>query len=386
MAKAQERQLYVSAGIKSPLAVRTEMLEAGEMSQDVFNLMEEEDESKLEMNQNGGINGRGRPQTQQDDDSPTGDVDGPKVMDMSPPTRDRFGTRVSTDTDADTDVGADAKGQVRGMKADVLGDFDDVLAGRLCRRLEDRLYQDMSSALKKAWAVLRDRIEADAGVEPGAPSPSPMEVKTLKWLFGRRSVINLPDDPRLWERLRVILQLVIVRHTAEIAAESIRFNIGLGLAVDLNFVDDSILEFTRQYSNEWWNSLSTTTREGLRDALTTWQESGLGKRGMPDLVKSLESVFFSKVRAHRIAATEVTRIFDQGNRIAERSAGVEFQRWHTAVDEKVCPICSPLDMQVFPIDGGPRPVTDTHIQCRCRRRGISRMAAEASGLMAPSLS
>lgn len=42
--------------------------------------------------------------------------------------------------------------------------------------------------------------------------------------------------------------------------------------------------------------------------------------------------------------------------------------WITERDDRVCPICEPLDAQTWNIDEGniPRPVQDTHIGCRCR--------------------
>ncbi len=42
--------------------------------------------------------------------------------------------------------------------------------------------------------------------------------------------------------------------------------------------------------------------------------------------------------------------------------------WITERDNRVCPICEPLDAKTWDIDQGsiPRPVQDTHIGCRCR--------------------
>ena len=113
-------------------------------------------------------------------------------------------------------------------------------------------------------------------------------------------------------------------------------------------------------------SISQTTRSNLNKAVVGWQESGLGSRGFPDLVKAIEPMF-GATRAQRIATTEVTRIFDEGNKLAHESAGIEQEEWQTAKDLRVDDICRPLDGQQFPTNGGPRPVTDTHIGCRCAR-------------------
>ncbi len=102
-----------------------------------------------------------------------------------------------------------------------------------------------------------------------------------------------------------------------------------------------------------------------------WQDGGLGDAGLPDLVRSIEPMF-GPARAQRIAVTEVTRIFDEGNKLAHKAAGIETEEWQTARDDLVdTAICQPLDGQRFPIDSGPRPVTDTHIGCRCARLPVA---------------
>ena len=78
---------------------------------------------------------------------------------------------------------------------------------------------------------------------------------------------------------------------------------------------------------------------------------------------------YSEERARAIAITEVTRAYAEGNRAAWRASGViQKRRWNTNNDEKVCPICRPLNGVVvgldekFPgeIDGPPG-----HSRCRC---------------------
>ena len=39
--------------------------------------------------------------------------------------------------------------------------------------------------------------------------------------------------------------------------------------------------------------------------------------------------------------------------------------WRTAADERVCPVCGPLDGQEWPGDAGPQP--PAHPNCRCAR-------------------
>jgi hypothetical protein len=55
------------------------------------------------------------------------------------------------------------------------------------------------------------------------------------------------------------------------------------------------------------------------------------------------------VRAELIASTEVTRVFTQATLLAEANNPYTVAyRFQTSADERVCPICSPLNQQVTP--------------------------------------
>lgn len=198
--------------------------------------------------------------------------------------------------------------------------------------------------------------------------------RDAKRLIGRKALFFIgsktPDelltDADFWEEFRsqvVLVGMDAARNGALAAAE---FNLELGLPVDMDFVNEGVLEFSRRYSNEWWQQLSQATRSNLNKAIVAWQESGLGRRGLPSLTEAIEPMF-GRTRAKLIAANETTRIFDEGNLLAHKSAGIETEEWQTVRDARVDDICRPLNGQRFPIDSGPRPVTGTHIGCRCAR-------------------
>jgi SPP1 gp7 family putative phage head morphogenesis protein len=98
-------------------------------------------------------------------------------------------------------------------------------------------------------------------------------------------------------------------------------------------------------------NLDQTSREQVERAFRRWlngdlQGAAASEEGLPALIRELEATF-GPVRARRIAATEATRIFTEGQRQAE--ADNEFTtkfRVSTARDERVCPICGPIDGQV----------------------------------------
>jgi len=95
------------------------------------------------------------------------------------------------------------------------------------------------------------------------------------------------------------------------------------------------------------------------------------KRTMGQLRESLAREF-GEGRANRIAVTEVTRTFMEGNLASWRESGVtDGKQWNTNRDEIVCPICRPLNDTVVAlnepfnagglrVDGPP-----AHPNCRC---------------------
>ena len=125
-------------------------------------------------------------------------------------------------------------------------------------------------------------------------------------------------------------------------------------------------------------NLDVTSREQVEQVFRRWLNGDLEgaaarEEGIPALIRALEPVFGPE-RARRIAVTEATRIFTEGQRQAEADNEFTVQfRVLTARDERVCPVCGPLDGQtrdkgtytyVHPTLGavaGP----PFHVNCRC---------------------
>lgn len=193
-------------------------------------------------------------------------------------------------------------------------------------------------------------------------------VKSLNLFAHSRVLGRKQEDPeavigaaKFWDDFRAratVTMEPLVRSGMLLAVEQ---NVDLGLAIDFDLVNEQVLAQSRTFTNRWWEQLSTSTRKQLRTAIVNWQEAGLGKAGLPDLVDAITPTF-GKTRAQVIATTEVTQIFDAGDLIAHKAAGIEIEEWQTARDSRVDDeICKPLDGQRFPIDAGPRPVKGTHI-------------------------
>jgi hypothetical protein len=364
-AKATERQSYISSGVKSALAVRTEMLEAGEITQEIFDLMAKEDivrkqeEEAKRLEQAERLNAI-RPNnptdtTQEDESAQGGDISGPKTEDEGasggPTVRMRKNCGPGLHRHGQYDYCHPTDTQ---HGKEVRSDYSDELR----RKLEKRLAKDVGASLKKALALLRGRLQAEVS---------------------EKAVSDIPNDPELWRLIRAEMSKALVPNARQIAQEVIGYRTEVG--IDMDRVNVQLLEFTRNYGGEWDKWFTPNTQEGLREALATWQESGLGKRGFPDLVKALEETLFSPERAQRIATTETTRVWDEANLIVDDALGLEEQEWMAAGDEHMCdtPItyagetyygCEDLNGKRFPLHEGPRPPSDTHVGCRCSRVGV----------------
>lgn len=106
---------------------------------------------------------------------------------------------------------------------------------------------------------------------------------------------------------------------------------------------------TQEGAYAWAWALNESTRRGVVREIDRWVRSGAP---LPELEKRL-GLFFDEKRARRIAVTEVTRIYASGNVMAWKASGVVGGKvWRTAVDERVCPICSRLHGKLVELDRG----------------------------------
>lgn len=140
---------------------------------------------------------------------------------------------------------------------------------------------------------------------------------------------------------------------------------GAGNLVDRDHLNTRLIAYAKQYKNEWLSKINQASRDYVEQAVTNWLLSG---EPLDELVKTLSNQdigMFSKVRAERIAVTEVTRLFAQANRIAYQESGVvdEFV-WMTAEDDLVCEVCDANDGKQFPLQNMDSMIP-AHPNCRC---------------------
>ena len=154
--------------------------------------------------------------------------------------------------------------------------------------------------------------------------------------------------------------------TDVVTAEALAQGITIGVTFELGEVNLAAMEWARRYSYELVTQLTDTTRKVVSEATRQFIETpGMTQGQLRNLLKPA----FGEPRATMIATTEVTRANAQGVRIYQQmlaNAGIEMVRiWNTATDEKVCPICGPLEGKPESEWGDQAEGPPAHVNCRC---------------------
>lgn len=151
-----------------------------------------------------------------------------------------------------------------------------------------------------------------------------------------------PTEEELYDALRTAL--------AESADLGVRVAIRQlekagNLAFDWTLAHTEARRWASQYTGQLIGGLNATTRQRVVDAVTEWVQNG---QPLDALIAELSPIF-GRERAELIASTEVTRAYAEGSRRAYQQAGLTYWQWATAADERVCPICGPLNGQTVAI-------------------------------------
>ncbi|MDP2659215.1 MAG: hypothetical protein Q8R28_00600 [Dehalococcoidia bacterium] len=178
-----------------------------------------------------------------------------------------------------------------------------------------------------------------------------------------KDVRDVVDDSAFWTEMRGKVLTGALASARKLVAQGIEAAASTGVIVDFDAIHQEAVAITRRWTDSWWEQLEKTTRAGLREAILQWETVGLGKRGLPDLIDAIEPLF-GRARAKRIAVTEATRLFAEGNKLAYRGDdAIVGEIWQTAADNLVCAICGPRNNKIWP--KGSLPPLPAHPQCRC---------------------
>lgn len=188
-------------------------------------------------------------------------------------------------------------------------------------------------------------------------------------------------DDRFWENENSIMRDEISPIVLKILLSGAQSGVsmlpeGLEILIDWDTFNSAAVDWLLKYEAGWLHGINATTRSQVVKIIDEWIRTG---DALPILRDRLTPIFGAE-RATMIAATEVTRIYAEGNLSAWRSTGVvTAKKWQTARDDRVCPICAPLHNKVVSIEGGwsrndggaiiehPEGLLapPAHIRCRC---------------------
>lgn len=141
----------------------------------------------------------------------------------------------------------------------------------------------------------------------------------------------------------------------------------LGVDAIFGLVNKELLDYFDDYTQLLIQTLDETTKKWIAETLQNGKTQGL----TPDQISNLlvdEGKGITKIRAERIVLTETAKAMSRVELETYRRYGVEEKIWRTSRDERVCPVCAPMD-------GERRKVKDNfsqgiegppaHVSCRC---------------------
>lgn len=138
--------------------------------------------------------------------------------------------------------------------------------------------------------------------------------------------------------------------------------VGLGIGEQVNIEAE---RWANRHALRMAKGLNKTTRQLAKQRIAVWLRTGQDKQA---LVDSLSEIISPTWRAEMIAQTEITRAYGEASRIVgERTEGVKTLRWGVFRDERLCPVCAPLEGVKQGKDGtfnGFRS-PPAHPRCRC---------------------
>ncbi len=168
------------------------------------------------------------------------------------------------------------------------------------------------------------------------------------------------------ELAAALLALIIAASSIGVGAGSDQLDTA-ALAVDNAAAMSAADEQSAIIAERALQQINDTTRRGLMAAITAAVTAGLT---MEQFRESIDR-YFNRDRAGNISQTETTDGFAVGVAAAATLAEVTLMEWYTLRDERVCPICLPMDGKRRQVGGAydaGLPVQDSppaHPRCRC---------------------
>jgi len=196
----------------------------------------------------------------------------------------------------------------------------------------------------------------------------------LYWYPLRNGIDYVPDTGlKRWLRDQLSAAVAIAALLALLRRYLIRgVNVGGKMALDLLGLNGSFYLQNRQYVDDIYSHADTLTTVGTDLSLIDTTVDHLAGaipaakqgEGHPLLALGASIVGWAAVRSVNIAITEESRTVAQGLNWTYGENGIERQVFRARED--ACPICSPLDGSVMPVNDVPGELSiPVHTRCRC---------------------
>lgn len=143
----------------------------------------------------------------------------------------------------------------------------------------------------------------------------------------------------------------------------------VGITIDgvFGLKDQRFIDYFNDYSKLLISNVDNYTKEWIANKIQEGKNNGLTPFQIQQSLID-DGKLISEIRAERIVITETAQAMKVIENEAARRLGIHSMIWRTSRDERVCPICLPLDGKEKEIgklyeggyDGPP-----AHVSCRC---------------------
>jgi hypothetical protein len=161
--------------------------------------------------------------------------------------------------------------------------------------------------------------------------------------------LNMLEEPdeEFWEKERKALEKAILPILIGVLYFGMETFVDSPSVPEINLDDimSSAQDWARSYTYELVSGLTQRSASALQAAFGDFFAGTIGE----DALKEKIAYWFSPYRAETIAITEVTRALEKAKEFVSDRILVMFPEldkeeiWRTAQDERVCPICGPLE-------------------------------------------
>lgn len=222
--------------------------------------------------------------------------------------------------------------------------------GDLKKALADKSHKDAETALSPALEAMEKKLKKSL----------PSLLKKMLEAGGEAGAQNLHE--------------ALTGRALRAAAPSKKTSTEIRFEFDVT--DPNAVDWIEKHGLELIDDITKTTRERLRDILTTGFEEG---HTVDEMTASIDDVIDDEARAEVIARTETMTASNEGQQEAWSQAvdaglltGTEKQVWIVTPDDRLCPICEALGEtepvgldETFQTEDGEFDGPPAHPNCRC---------------------